>query len=356
MLLQLLAPCGLLFCSGCVFLPEIAHQPTVHNPFPQLAKVAVAPFFNQSTEPSVDGRQFAIAYFDELQTIPGFDVVPVGVVERLMKDHQITLSSPDEARRLCELLAEMDVDVLVIGSVTDFTMYYPPKCGLEVHWYATNPCFHPIPPGYGLPWGTPAEENIPAPLVFEAEFALAKAQLKTQTPTPMPEDPGKSAESEESNQDIQLVAGEKDEKEAKTAKPSEEKNPPELIAPGEVVSGSVVEACPDGSVPGFPADWPDPRGFIPPPPSVARPPCWPNHYRPVMQQARVYLGNSSEFTEALESYYYFQDDARFGGWQAYLERSNDFIQFCCHSHIYEMLSARGGAGETRVVWRWKKIR
>ena len=63
-----------------------------------------------------------------------------------------------------------------------------------------------------------------------------------------------------------------------------------------------------------------------------------------------------EFTEALSSYYFFRDDARIGGWQSYLQRSDDFIRFCCHMHISEMLSARGGAGETRVVWRWPTIR
>lgn len=352
---RLIAPLSLFLCSGCVFLPDIAHQPVVHNPFPQLSKVAIAPFFNQSTEPTVDGRKFAVAYFNELQSIPGFEVVPVGVVERLMEDHNITLSHPDEARKLCQLLAQMEIDVLVIGAVTDYTMYYPPKCGMEVHWYATNPCFHPIPPGYGLPWGTPAEENIPAPLVFEAEFALAQAQLKTQTPIP-PETASESPlETGQTDQGVRFASGEKqaDNTEKSASTPKEDK--PEVIAPGAVVSGSVVP-CPDDSAPGFPPDWPDPRGFIPPPPSSSRPPCWPNHYRPVMQQASMYIGNSSEFTEMLESYYFFQDDARFGGWQSYLERSDDFIKFCCHAHIYEMLSARGGAGETRVVWRWKKIR
>ena len=50
------------------------------------------------------------------------------------------------------------------------------------------------------------------------------------------------------------------------------------------------------------------------------------------------------------------NDARFGGWQSYLQRSEDFINFCAHMHIWEMLSARGGAGKTRVVWRWPTIR
>ena len=70
-----------------------------------------------------------------------------------------------------------------------------------------------------------------------------------------------------------------------------------------------------------------------------------------MTHTRIYHGNDSEFTEALASYYHFRDDARFGGWQNYLQRSDDFIRFCCHMHIAEMLSARGGAGETRVVWQ-----
>jgi hypothetical protein len=86
-----------------------------------------------------------------------------------------------------------------------------------------------------------------------------------------------------------------------------------------------------------------------------RPPCLPTE-GPVMSHTRIYLGNDSEFTEALASYYSFQDDARFGGWQNYLQRSGDFIRFCCHVHISEMLAARGGAGESRVVWRWPENR
>ncbi len=44
--------------------------------------MAIAPFLNLSTEPTLDGRQFALAYFNELQCVPGFEVVPVGIVER----------------------------------------------------------------------------------------------------------------------------------------------------------------------------------------------------------------------------------------------------------------------------------
>src|SRR3954469_20560654 len=176
----MLACTVLVGAPGCrLIFPDISHEPVVHNPFPQLNKVAVAPFFNQSNEPTVDGRKFALAYFAELQAVPGFEVVPLGVVETAIIENQVNLANPGEARRLANILG---VDAVVVGSVTDFTPYYPPRCGLRVEWYAANSGFHEIPPGYGLPWGTREEEYIPAPLVFESEFALAKAQLKTQTP------------------------------------------------------------------------------------------------------------------------------------------------------------------------------
>ena len=170
---------GCVLATGCSMLPEIAHQPILHNPYPQLSKVAIAPFFNLSDEPTLDGRRVALAYYNELQLVPGYEVVPVEVVEQKIQEHQIALHGPADARLLAQILG---VDAVVVGAVTDYCPYYPPRCGLQVEWYAANPNFHPIPAGYGLPWGGPEERDIPAPLVFEAEFALAKAQLKTQTP------------------------------------------------------------------------------------------------------------------------------------------------------------------------------
>jgi hypothetical protein len=381
----LLAALALGNTTGCyMIIPEIAHQPVIHNPFPQLSKIAIVPFFNQSDEPTVDGREFALAYFAELQSVPGFEVVPLGVVEEAIIDEQIDITNPGSVRKLAEVL---EVDAVVVGAVTDYTPYYPPRCGLRVEWYARNPGFHAIPAGYGLPWGTPEEEYIPAPLVFEAEMALAKAQLATQTPncpkpipkppamlTPLP--PGESPQlpppQAPVNGDTMVPGGSK---------------PTVPQAEGTVNATSHAAPCPcndagadspPGTPPGTPAGmagmfaadgmvggigangmlppgWPDERGFIPPGPSPVRPLCVENS-GPVLTHTEIYIGNNSDFTEALASYYSFTDDARFGGWQNYLQRSSDFIRFCCHMHISEMLSARGGAGETRVVWRWPESR
>ncbi len=73
---------------------------------------------------------------------------------------------------------------------------------------------------------------------------------------------------------------------------------------------------------------------------------------PIITHTRIYNGHDESFTNRLLEYYYFRDDARFGGWQVYLQRSEDFIRFCCLVHLTETLASRGGASESRVVWRW----
>src|SRR6476620_3317274 len=70
--------------SGCALLPDRILEPQFHNPFPQIYRVAVLPFFNQSAEPTVDGEAMAMAYYNELQNIPGFEVMPVGVAKQLL--------------------------------------------------------------------------------------------------------------------------------------------------------------------------------------------------------------------------------------------------------------------------------
>lgn len=377
---------------GChMLLPEVTHQPLVHNPFPQLSRVAVAPFFNQSDEPTVDGRQFAMAYFSELQTIRGFEVVPLGVVEEAILRHQVDLSHPEEARRLARLLG---VDAVVVGSVTDFSPYYPPRCGMRVEWYTANPGFHAIPAGYGLPWGTPEEEFIPESLVFEAEMALAREQLATQTPEspaawtpegggvevettpprelvspqevaePLPAPPAAPEEAaapaglrnDAAGDDAADDASEEASEEAGASKAGgagaeQASHEAPLAGPG-AAAGTIGAGAAGAS---FPAGWPDARGFVPPGPSPVRPAMRP-HDGPVMTHTRIYQGNNPDFTAALASYVSFRDDARFGGWQSYLERSDDFIRFCAHMHLAEMLTARGGGGETRVVRRWSQSR
>lgn len=365
-------------------LPEVSHAPVVHNPFPQLSRLAVVPFFNQSAEPTVNGRDFALAYYAELQAVPGFEVVPVSAVEAAMKQYGIGFDPPENAVQQARWLAKkLGVDAVVVGTVTDFSAYYPPRCGIRVEWYAANEGFHEIPAGYGLPWGTPDEEYIDDRTVFEAEMALARAQMDTQSPTvtggdgpaalqPMREPALLQATPDMPRPDpFDEPMGEEIDSPVESLPPPPNANsdtnnqdagaPVQAAAYKEAIDASGPTTGMDGAAGAFatsgmlPAGWPDARGFAPPGPSPVRPAAMPNP-GPVMTHTRVYRGNDPEFTTALAAYVDFRDDARFGGWQSYLSRSEDFIRFCCHLHLVELLSARGGADETRVVRRWSEGR
>lgn len=363
----------LLLCSGLLssaggcqlLLPEKALQPVIRNPFPQLSRVAVAPFFNQSDEPTVDGRAIAMAYFAELQSTPGFEVVPVGVVEEAMIEHRIDLSGAGEARRLAGIL---EVDAVVVGSVTDYSPYYPPRCGLRVEWYTANPGFHEIPAGYGLPWNTPEAEFIPDSLVYESQMALARSQMQSLAPIcdaevqllpagPSPQSDGKPTSDGSDRHD----AGE--------TRENDQLDP--FAADDGVTQSQHLEPASAGPIGAAQDD-----GIAVMPPSVVTGPtllgcqedevaaefylngvgeCMPFH-GPVLRHTNIYRASDPEFSEALRGYAFFQDDQRIGGWQSYLHRSDDFVRICCHMHISEMLSARGGSRKTRVVWRWPDSR
>jgi len=323
--------------SGCHILPQRLDRPHLHNPFPQLKKVAVVPFFNQSGFPRINGAEVANSYRHQLQQIRGFEVVPVGVVDQYLSRNPIPVNQMPDFQQLAR---DLGVDAVVVGSITDYDPYYPPKMGLAVRWYAANSGFHPIPPGYGLPWGTAEEEYIPDDLRFEAEFALATEQLKTQTPLPA-SPAGRAA------LPSRPVAEHVPDSHRRVGGSSEGPTQPKDWA----LSGGAPAMFGQASVGGMPPDWPDPNGFVPDRPSPMRPLSQPQT-GPIMELIKQYDGSDSEFTAQLEGYFAFRDDARFGGWQGYLERTDDFVKFCCYLHIAELLTARGGAGYTRTVWRW----
>lgn len=318
-------------------LPETRLRDSVYNPFPQLQRVAVLPFFNQSGDPTVDGEQVAEAYYAALQSVPGFEVLPIGVTKTQFSVYAMRFGEPRMGRDFQRLAQFLDVDAVVIGSVTDFDSYYPPRAGLATRWYAANPGFHPIPAGYGLPWGTDAESRIPRRVTREAEFELARNQLRTQSPRPQDlggEEAGVRDPAEGGDGAGQTGAGED---------PS--------VAQLVELSGHRWEGAAEDHGSLLPPDWPDPSGFIPDPPSPVPPVVAPNH-EPVLSHTRLYRGDDAYVTGRLADYVETGDDARPVGWQGYLSRSDDFIRFCCHLHVVEMLESRGGREESDLILRW----
>jgi hypothetical protein len=349
---SLMAVAGLVLLgalSGCALAPDIRHRERYHNPLPQLHRIAVLPFFNQSGEPTLNQIQVAEAYYAELQAIPGFEVLPVGVVATGWDQYVLQRGEPMRGEDFQELARFLGVDAVVVGAVTDFTPYSPPRMALTVRWYAANPSFHPVPVGYGLPWGTKAEKEIPRQIVLEAELEVARAQLATQTPplvsaapaqTPTPQNPAPQQPLGMEANAVEFASG--------------------VVGSGlpEPIEITVDECIPGAPIPSgmmaseLPAGWPDPVQLIPEGPNPLGPPAPNPQAGPVLTHTRLYRGDDPDFTEKLADYAYVMDDGRLGGWQGYLTRSDDFIRFCCHLHITEMLEMRGGRDKKDLILRW----
>ncbi|WP_283430752.1 hypothetical protein [Neorhodopirellula lusitana] len=407
--------CVLLGIGGCSLVPETRTRDTLHNPFPQLKRVAVLPFFNQSDHPTLDGDAVARAYYSGLQAIPGFEVLPVGVTANQWRAYSAQYGEPRSGEDFQRLAKMMDVEAIVVGSVTDFESYYPPRMAMTVHWYAANEGFHPIPAGYGLPWGTKGEEKIPARIVREAEFELARSQMKTQTPTDDPtgdpmngsmngpmaangnRKPPATPTSQSSPRPLtkrktDIFAGPEDEAIAQVShtqaagydemeldnalaeqqiqspmiRPDGTQvsmsddhiispdNPVYPMADGQYVQDDIHGQWMDDELamgPPLPSNWPEPTDLIPDPPAPV-PPVKIAQHDPVLTHTRLYRADDPYFTQRLADYVETGDDARGMSWQGYIKRSDDFIRFCCHLHIVEMLEARGGHDPSDLILRW----
>jgi hypothetical protein len=338
--------------SGCTLIPETRQQERIHNPFPQLNRIAVLPFFNQSSEPTVDTDLVAEKYYAALQSVPGFEVLPIGVAKAQWMQYSLTHGEPRTGAQFQQLAKQMGVEAIVVGSVTDYDAYYPPRMAMTVHWYAANEGFHQIPAGYGLPWGTEHQEQIPKRIAREAEFELARSQLATQTPIsgqPVMQTSGQLDLSKgvQINNGLRPIAGEIALTPPAVPDPFEHPFGDDPVVAGAVTQwGEVVEM----EAP-LPNEWPDSTDLIPDPPSPVRPVASVNH-KPVMSHTRLYRGDDAYFTNRLADYVETGDDARPGGWQGYLKRSDDFVHFCCHLHITEMLESRGGSEQSDLILRW----
>lgn len=293
--------------SGCVIF-----EVSVTNPVAGLTTVAVAPFFNLSEEPTVDGRRFAQAYFAALQQTPGFEVVPVGVVEQAIHDHRLEMTSPDDALKLAQIL---HVDAVVIGSVNDYSPYYPPRIGMKVAWY--SPYQWQFVPGIA-----DVEEARDHTLHPEPRFQIIKSKPRRwgrpeACPpveiTPAPTYRGQS----------------------------------EAAASQEVEAGIWSRMKHGKDAAAFPADSAAGMGMTSAVWSSNPQPFNPRD--PLMAYTRLFDGADPKLTARLRDFRELSGDLRAGGWEAYLHRSEDFIRFTSHVMVVEMLQLHGGEAQRRVV-------
>ena len=285
--------------SGCVMF-EVG----VTNPVAGLTTVAVAPFFNLSDERSVDGRRFAQAYFTELQKTPGFQVLPVGVVEQTIYDHNLEMDDPDDALQLAHLLG---VDSVVVGAITDYSPYYPPRIGLQISWYSPDAwAFAP-----GVPTDEWGRDLVKPPPRWRRWRPRQYHQPAIPTCTPAVRGQSTDAGSEP---------------------------PATTVAP---IPTTDALNLPNGDLlPALPMD------------ASLAPPFDPR--QPLMSYTRLFDGADPKLTARLRDYVELHGDLRSGGWEGYLYRSEDFIRFTAHVMVVEMLQLHGGEAKKRVVLKWRR--
>lgn len=317
---------------GCCLPGCMVLRVTVKNPIPEMTVIAVTPFRNLTQEPSsvVDGRRFALAYYSELQKTKGFQVIPVGVVETAILQNQLDMNDSRDVLALSEIL---HADAVVVGAITDYSPYYPPRIGMQVDWYSPFAFPMDVPQDEG--WGTRffkrgSRREFCEPIVRAQSAPESPAQLSPIVPLD------------------RAAAG--------------------LIAPPEPSRATFIN--------GLPADKPAPRVDLPQTarnlvealpkalstdPSDVSPPLPPpsisstlDPTAPLMSYTRLFDGADADLVNKLRDYLELRGDRRSGSWEAYLHRSEDFIRFSAHLMIVEMLAVHGGAEKTQVVFKWRK--
>jgi len=89
---------------------------------------------DQSGTGIVDTMSATDEFYTELQQVPGLEVTPVNRVQAVMLQLRMErISSPADAMALADAL---EVDGVIVGTITRYNPYYPPLVGMVVQLYS----------------------------------------------------------------------------------------------------------------------------------------------------------------------------------------------------------------------------
>jgi hypothetical protein len=118
--------------AGCQY--RGAPKPTVLSaPYGERQVWAIVPLRNESGSLHADGLKAADQLAQRLETVMGLDTLPVNRV--LVAMESLGLSGVNDAKDVSALRAVLGVDALVVGTITAYDPYDPPKLGLAIELY-----------------------------------------------------------------------------------------------------------------------------------------------------------------------------------------------------------------------------
>lgn len=147
-----------LLCAACSTLKRPGADPLV-SPYAERRVWAIAPLRNESGSLQVDTAALADNLARQLENASNIDVVAVNRTLAAMEALGIgEVTSSAEAMRL---LGVLDVDGLVVGTVTTYDPYDPPKLGMAIELY-TSPRYEasrPVDPRGLTSAATPGNDS-----------------------------------------------------------------------------------------------------------------------------------------------------------------------------------------------------
>ena len=125
----LIVASGLL--AGCTVYPREAEP--LSSPYAARRIFALAPLSNESGSLQADGLVLADHLARQLENASQIDVLPVNRTLAAMQARRLgRITGPDEALRLIRALG---ADALVVGTISAFDPYDPPKLGVALELY-----------------------------------------------------------------------------------------------------------------------------------------------------------------------------------------------------------------------------
>lgn len=193
--------------AGCSLFRPDPRSHVLQSPYQTRRIWAVLPLRNESGSLAVSGVELADRLTEQIQTINGIEALPVNRVLAALQLMELRgISTPGQARAL---LAALGADGLIVGTITAYDPYDPPKIGLALELY-TQPAVerHELDLQRLLasatddaartqPVATPADA-APQPVstisgLWQASDPLVRKKLVSYTHERGPEKPGEEA-------------------------------------------------------------------------------------------------------------------------------------------------------------------
>lgn len=129
----LLLTAKILLISGCSLITGCSGAAPLVSPYPTQRVWAIAPLRNESGSVQANGHTLADHLARQLENASNLDVLPVNRTLAVMEALEIPeISSPAQAR---QVLASLNADALLVGTITAYDPYDPPKLGMAIELY-----------------------------------------------------------------------------------------------------------------------------------------------------------------------------------------------------------------------------